>query len=188
MDRLDALDRADREFARRLAVVREDQWDEPTPCDRWPVRVLVNHVIGGHRMAVALLAGASADEGAALIKQPFPDDPVSAFDEVSAELAAGFSGRGDLGETVHHPMGDMPAGQLLAFRYADALLHAWDLARGIGADETLDPDVVAFIWADLEPMAAWLPQTGMFGPGPSGDVGPDADLQTRLLDLTGRRP
>jgi len=28
----------------------------------------------------------------------------------------------------------------------------------------------------------------VFGTGPSGTVGPDAPLQDRLLDLSGRRP
>lgn len=188
MDRLEALARADREFADRLAVVRADQWEAPTPCERWPVRVLVGHVLGGHRMALALLDGATADDAGALVKQPLPDDPGAAWTAVSADLSSAFAAPGALERTVHHPMGEMPGAQLLAFRYADALLHAWDLARGIGADETLDPELVAFVWRDLAPMAAVLPATGMFGPGPSGDVPDDADLQARLLDLSGRRP
>ena len=188
MDRLEALARADQEFTRRLALVRADQWDDPTPCDRWPVRVLVGHVLGGHRMALALLDGASAAEAGALVKQPLPDDPVAGWAQVSTDLATGFAAPGALERTVHHPMGDMPGAQLLAFRYADALLHSWDLARGIGADETLDPEVVALVWGDLEPMAAVLPATGMFGSGPGGAVTSDADLQARLLDLSGRRP
>jgi hypothetical protein len=31
-------------------------------------------------------------------------------------------------------------------------------------------------------------QIGVFGDGPSGDVGEESELQLRLLDLTGRRP
>jgi hypothetical protein len=37
-------------------------------------------------------------------------------------------------------------------------------------------------------MAPMLGQTGMFGTGPSGNVPDTADLQTRVLDLSGRRP
>jgi hypothetical protein len=33
-----------------------------------------------------------------------------------------------------------------------------------------------------------IPATGVFGSGPSGTLGPDAPLQDRLLDLSGRRP
>ena len=77
---------------------------------------------------------------------------------------------------------------LLAFRIGDNLLHAWDLARACGFDETLDADAVAATWAALEPMAPMIPSIGVFGSGPSGSVGADAPIQVRLLDLSGRRP
>jgi uncharacterized protein (TIGR03086 family) len=188
MDRLVALDRADLEFARRLEQVRPDQWDAPTPCDRWSVGVLVRHMIGGHRMAVALLDGADAATAGALVKGPMPEDPVAEFAAVRAELAEAFRRPGALETAVHHPMGDMPGAQLLGFRTIDATLHAWDLARGIGADERLDPELVALLWGDLSATAAFVTGSGMFGEGPSGSVGDDADPQDRLLDLTGRRP
>jgi hypothetical protein len=41
-------------------------------------------------------------------------------------------------------------------RILDAAIHAWDLARAIGADETVDDDVVAFLLeytAELRPGA-----------------------------------
>ncbi len=73
-------------------------------------------------------------------------------------------------------------------RVADALLHAWDLARAIGADEQLPAGLVAEVWAAMSPMAALIGGSGFFGSGPSGQVGEDAPLQLRLLDLSGRRP
>ena len=66
-------------------------------------------------------------------------------------------------------------------------MHGRDLARPIGADETLDPDVVAALWAFAEPLSGMLSSTGYFT-CPSGDVPDTAPLQTRLLDLLGRRP
>jgi hypothetical protein len=44
------------------------------------------------------------------------------------------------------------------------------------------------MWNDIQPMAATVSEIGIFGEGPSGDVGDDASLQTRFLDLIGRRP
>ena len=78
--------------------------------------------------------------------------------------------------------------QLFGFRVGDYALHGWDLARAIGADETLDDAVVQAIWAALQPMASVIGNSGVFGTGSSGQVADDAPLQTRLLDLTGRRP
>ncbi|MEZ5270424.1 MAG: hypothetical protein R2789_18395 [Microthrixaceae bacterium] len=44
------------------------------------------------------------------------------------------------------------------------------------------------VWSDLEPLRDNIATIGIFGDGPSGDVPEDAPLQTRLLDLVGRRP
>ena len=83
---------------------------------------------------------------------------------------------------------DMPGAQLLGFRIGGLTLHAWDLARAVGGEETLDADLVEAVWAQLSPMTPFIEQTGVFGAGPSGDVGEDTPLQLRLLDLSGRRP
>jgi hypothetical protein len=83
---------------------------------------------------------------------------------------------------------DMPEAQLLGFRIGGLTLHAWDLARASGGDEALDSELVEAVWAQLSPMAPFIAETGVFGVGPSGEVGEGAPLQVRLLDLSGRRP
>ena len=115
-------------------------------------------------------------------------DPVAAWKHSSAVELAAFAEPGALDRTVHHPVGDVPAEVFLGFRINDYLLHAWDLARATGGDETLDPDAVAVAWVDLEPMAPIIASVGIVGTGPSGTVDADAPLHTRLLDLSGRRP
>ncbi|HMC39818.1 MAG TPA: hypothetical protein VKI19_09165, partial [Acidimicrobiales bacterium] len=72
-------------------------------------------------------------------------------------------------------------------RTGDALLHAWDLARAVDADDQLPADLVSEVWAHMSPMAGFIGSSGFFGSGPSGEVSEDAPLQTRLLDLSGRR-
>jgi hypothetical protein len=83
---------------------------------------------------------------------------------------------------------DMAGAQLLGFRIGGLTLHAWDLARGVGSDETLDTELVEAVWAQLSPMTPFIAQTGVFGAGPSGETRKDDPLQVRLLDLSGRRP
>ncbi len=68
--------------------------------------------------------------------------------------------------------------------FADALIHRWDLARAIGTDETLEPDLV-------ETCAAWFAERediyrNAGAIGPRTDVSPDAGPQTRLLAAWGR--
>ncbi len=188
MDQTDALAATNAQFAAVLAQVRDDQWEYPTPCERWPVRTLVAHVVGGHLMAARILAGGSRDEGLAAVKgDVLGDDPAADWAGACAALDAAVAADSDLSRIVHHPAFDMPASMAVEFRVSDPLVHAWDLARGIGADDTLDPDLVAYVWAATEPLAGGLAASGMFGEGGSGAVGAEASPQVRLLDAMGRR-
>lgn len=189
MDAFEALDRARVQFSVRLDAVSAEQWALPTPCDEWDVRGLVNHVVTADTTTVRLLDGATREATLALIGvDHLGPDPVAAYGQSAAAQAAAFRVPGALDLIVPHPAFDMPGSRLLDFRVGDTLLHAWDLARAIGGDERLDPDVVEFVWLSLAPLADVLPTTGAFGEGRTGALDDDAPLQLRLLDLSGRRP
>ena len=181
-------------FGAQLRTVRDDQWSLPTPCSEWTVRQLANHIASGGTILPMLLAGATAEEVMAhrmahRDDDVLGDDPMSAYERCTAAELSAFAEPGALERIVHHPRaGDIPGSVLLGLRVTDILLHSWDLARALGADDTLDADAVAAAWSMLEPMAPMIATGGAFGTGPSGNVGADAPLQTRLLDLSGRRP
>jgi uncharacterized protein (TIGR03086 family) len=189
MEPLVALSVARDEFDRRLRSVTAGDWDRPTPCADWTVRDLVVHVIYGARMTVALLDGATRDDAMALVVgAELPADPVATYAEATDAQAAAFAAPGALDRICHHPAGEFPGAVVLNFRIGDHTMHAWDLARAIGADETLNADLVAHVWDGIQPMVPMMAATGVFGSGPSGTVGEDAPLQLRLLDAAGRRP
>ena len=190
MDAIEALRRSRHEFESRLRQVGPNQWEQPTPCTDWTVHDLVNHVLLGTRMSVQLLAGASADEvlsgfGDDLLADV--DDPLAVFEALADQMHDGFAAPGGLDGTVDHPMGEIPRSTFVGFRIGDYAVHAWDLARAIGAHEQLESGLVQFLWDDIQPMAATLSETGMFGMGASGSVPEDAPLQDRYLDVVGRR-
>jgi uncharacterized protein (TIGR03086 family) len=188
MDPFDALDRATEEAGRRVCLVTDDQWDRSTPCTGWTVRDLVNHLVRGNTMSVMLLEGASTDEVMQMFRTAEPEvDLIAAYAETTKAQNAAFRAPGALDQTVHHPMGDIPATLFLQFRTGDATLHAWDLARAIGADEALDGELVTLLYDGMLPMAPMLAGSGAFGDGPSGTVADDAPTQAKLLDLAGRR-
>ena len=189
MDNLSALPIAAAGFVAIAAEVTAADLDRPTPCEGWTVRDLLAHVIGGNLMAAALLDGASRDEAIAVLDGIVIDgDAIVAVRASIDAQARAFASPDALTTTVHHPAMDMPGAQLLGFRVGDLLVHSWDLARAIGADETLDADVVAVVATNIEPMRPFIGQVGMFGDGPSGEVDDAPDAQLRLLDLMGRRP
>lgn len=190
MEALDALKVANGEFESRLRSVESQHWALATPCSEWNVRALVNHVLLGTRMSVQVLAGMPREEViAGLDDDLMPDgtDPVAAFVDLADQMVDGFSGPGGLDGVVAHPAGDFPRSMFIGFRVTDGATHAWDLATAIGGDTTLDPALVQFLWDDAQPQRELLVATGMFGEGPSGSVD-EAELQTRYLDLLGRRP
>jgi uncharacterized protein (TIGR03086 family) len=87
--------------------------------------------------------------------------------------------------TVHLSFGDFPGREYAMQLFADHLIHAWDLARAIGVDERLDPELVGACTTWFTPMEDGLPQRRRDRRAPPGPDG--ADAQTRLLAMFGRR-
>jgi uncharacterized protein (TIGR03086 family) len=179
------FDRAQRHFGELVHQAKADQWSDPTPCTDWDVRALVNHLVYEARWAVPLLDGATiAEVGDRFEGDLLGDDPVSSYDAALAEASRAVHAV-DLDRVVHLSFGDLPARDYITQLTSDFVVHAWDLARGIDADDRLDPDMVNFVYVAAEPMADMLAESGLFDP--PIDVPSDADQQTRLLAIFGRR-
>ncbi|NBM18852.1 TIGR03086 family metal-binding protein [Streptomyces sp. GC420] len=174
-------------FTERVHTVGPDQWDAPTPCTDWSVRDLVNHLTAEQLWVPRLVTeGATAQEvGDALDGDVLGDDPVDAWDAAAAGSRAAFGAPGALGRTVHLSYGDTPASAYCAQMTSDLVVHAWDLSRGIGADERLPEDLVNLAVREITPYAAELEKSGLFAA--PVEPPPGADVQTKLLSLLGRR-
>jgi uncharacterized protein (TIGR03086 family) len=184
---LDLLSRADHGFAQRLALVRPGQWAAPTPCTAWDVRALVNHVVGANRRYTMLLHGATTDQvEATRAADHLGDDPAASFAATAAELKAAFGEPGAMTRTARHRTGERTGAQLLEMRVLDIAVHTWDLARAIGAGESLDPRVVALALTLQHTIDAGR-QHGAFAPPPAKTPA-GSSAQARLLYLAGRRP
>jgi uncharacterized protein (TIGR03086 family) len=80
--------------------------------------------------------------------------------------------------------GPTPAREYVSQLFADHLVHAWDLARAIGADERLDPELVAACADWFASMEELYRSIGAIGPRP--EIPPGADAQATLLAAFGR--
>lgn len=173
-------------FGRLLRDVEPDQWGRPTPCREWTVRDLVNHVTVQERWLALLLGGASAvSVGDRLDGDQLGDDPVLAFKGAAADADEALHTSGTLDATVTLWSGTAPARHLVSQLAMDLVVHSWDLARATGADEHLPALLVSFALRELSAYADRLAPSGLFDP--PLPVAEDADSQTRLLALTGRR-
>ncbi len=182
---LEQYDHSLREFDTRVALVRDDQWAGSTPCTEWDVRTLVAHLVDEQRWAPYLLSGGKVSEASdRFAGDPLGDDPKASWREASAAAREAFGADGALDKPVAVSYGEISARDYLWEMTVDATVHAWDLARAIGADERLDQELVRRVYAATEKDAATIAASGMFDPPVK--VATNADLQTRMLALFGR--
>jgi uncharacterized protein (TIGR03086 family) len=85
-----------------------------------------------------------------------------------------------------NPTMQADAAKLLPRLTQDVLVHTWDLARAVGADDHLDPVYCAMYFEQLPTDADTLSASGMFAPPIAVDD--HSDFQTKLLALLGRDP
>jgi uncharacterized protein (TIGR03086 family) len=173
-------------FDAQVHAIVEGQWHAPTPCTDWDVRMLVNHVTVEQLWAAPLLHGSSvADIGDRFDGDQLGKDPVATWEAAVRASLAAFDADGALDATVSLSAGHQAAAEYCWEMTTDALIHSWDLARGIEADEILDAELVGLVYERTLPTAEHLQETGLFAPPVS--VPDDAPLQTKLLALFGRR-
>lgn len=172
-------------FADLVARVEAPQWDHPTPCARWSVRDLVDHLTAEAHWVPPLLAGGTLEEvGDAFDGDLLGDDPVRAHRE-AVDAAIEAVEQVDLNRTVHLSFGRVPARVYVEQLFIDHLVHTWDLARAIGDDERLPADLVV---ACLEVVTAYADDyraAGLIDPSVTTDR---TDPQSRLLAALGRDP
>jgi uncharacterized protein (TIGR03086 family) len=181
------IDAASAQFESVVRRLPTDSWDRPTPSDM-SVRELVEHVVVGNRLTTVLLDGVEREDARArLAGDQLGDDPVAAVIDSARGQALAFAAT-PLDRPVSGPRGVVPAAAFLRFRVVDLVVHAWDLLRAAGLDDTLDLRVVEDCVLLIEPHLDEMLATGAYGDGPSGMLTADAPSQRRLLDWLGRRP
>ncbi|PBC71275.1 uncharacterized protein (TIGR03086 family) [Streptomyces sp. TLI_235] len=175
-------------FGRHVrAAATGDAWQAPTPCTDWTVRDLVGHLTSEHLWVPPLLEGRTvAEVGDRFDGDVLGDDPVAVWTAAAEGSRAAFAAPGALERKVHLSYGTRPAQGYCREMTVDAIIHAWDLAVGVGADRAMDPDAAEFALAELAAFGGDLSASGVFGP--PVPVPADADAQSRLLGLAGRDP
>jgi uncharacterized protein (TIGR03086 family) len=172
-------------FDRLVHLIDPGQWRNATPCTEWDVRALLNHVTNENLWAGALFGGRSiADVGDAFDGDVLGDDPVATWERASREALARMGEPDAMERPVELSRGHVPGRVYAVELFADHVMHSWDLAKGIGADDALDPGIVrpAKDWfATVEDGYRAVGSIAERPPIPDG-----ADDQTVFLAMTGR--
>ena len=163
-----------------VRVVPPGEWTARTPCEQWTARDLLAHVVENHRGLVASVRGGEPEPLGA------DEDPSQAWESASRAIDEITGDPKAAATEMDGPTGKMPAGQIIGqFVCMDVLVHTWDLARTVGADERLDEDSVQQAYEALKPVDALIRHPNVFGP--KLQPPPGADLQTEFLYFLGRR-
>lgn len=174
---LDLWRQAAAKWSEVYGQVNDSQWERPTPCDEWTVRQLVEHTLGWQAEGGGLIGAGTA--------------PGDDWDRIRAAFDALLSDPARLTGNVPE-FGGIPKQDLAGFLIGDLLIHSWDLARSIGADETLPPESVEATTIGLHHVPPGL----LRGTNPLGqkmmaeavEVPANASPQDKMLAFTGRRP
>jgi uncharacterized protein (TIGR03086 family) len=179
----DAADAA----ARTVGNVHESELGQPTPCDDWDVRTLLNHLIVW--TSYSLEARAHGDSVAQdLIDRDFAADP---------GFAAGYRAQLDRALTAWsdpakwegslNVMGSpTPAADVAALNIAEMVLHGWDLAAATGQAYTVSEPAAAAAMRAVEANAELFRQYKGFAE--PVEVPPSASVLDQVLATSGRDP
>jgi uncharacterized protein (TIGR03086 family) len=164
------------QWAERVAAVRPDQWDLPTPCAEWSVRDLVNHVVGEELWAVPLVEGATMEEvGSRFDGDLLGGDPTGTARSAADDAVTAVDKAADDAQ-VHLSFGDTDLDEYLYQLAADHLVHGWDLAMATGVTTALDPEVVDAVASWFRDREELYRAGGAIGPRQASTGDPATDL------------
>ena len=152
------------------------------------MRTLVHHLLYEQCWVPPLFEGLGIEQVGDRFDGDLMGDDASAWPGLLAssieQAHAAVARPGALERTVHLSFGDASGREYAIQLVADFAIHAWDLARATGQDDTLDPGAVALLLPWSEANAELLAGSGMFGA--RIDAALDAPDDVRLLGLLGR--
>ena len=174
-----------------VSGIDADELGHPTPCPKYDVAGLIDHLVeAGHR-AAALGRGQAPPPGDESPHVELSDAP-GQLRSAAEQAARAWGDDSSLSSRFTMPWGEEYTGATLVDMYlAELAAHAWDLARATGQPDKLDPSLAV---PALEGARAMIkPQyRNMVGPGaPFGaevPPPPGADDWERLAAFMGRDP
>ncbi|WP_432933361.1 TIGR03086 family metal-binding protein [Microbispora sp. CA-135349] len=158
-----------------VRAVRREQLGLPTPCAKFDVQDLINHLEWAAELFESL-----AHKGPRIEQGPYAGD----FPERAERALAAWS-RPEAWEGTSPAMG-LPMTTLAHMYLVDMVVHGWDLATATGQEYEPDPEAVSRARSFTDKMVEMGRQHGAFGPPVA--VPDDAPPFDRLLGVIGRDP
>jgi uncharacterized protein (TIGR03086 family) len=163
----------------RIEGVPSDAWSNPSPCEQWTARDLVGHLVEVHGRFQQLVGRSPADH------PPVEEDPAGAWSAVRDQMQADLDDPAKVDEEYDGRFGRTTFGASVdGFVNFDLVVHAWDLARATGQDDSIDPQDVQRVQDQVDAMGEVMRENGVIAA--PVDPAPDASAQDRLMNSLGR--
>jgi uncharacterized protein (TIGR03086 family) len=188
-----------RASVRVVSLISDVDLARPTPCDGWTLGDLLGHMAVQHDGFAAAAAGNGADLARWKPASPSPGsqgeaDPRRKYGAAASRVLAAFGADEVLNREFIlpeiSPVLRFPARTAIGFHFVDYVVHGWDVARSLGLDYELAPDLlesalkIARMVPDDErrqqPGAAFAPRVVV--------AAADASLLDQIVALLGRSP
>jgi uncharacterized protein (TIGR03086 family) len=189
MDIIELLDEGYGWTAERVAAVRPEDLDLATPCTRWDLRRLLNHMLGASGVVTDAALGvvvtpSRADPEALAATDRIGEDPTAAFDAAATTAMTVWHTPGVLERTCSMASGATPALVVANINLLDVVVHGWDIAQATGEAAQIPPRLA-------EPILGFARQAiteeqrrrGFAAEMATGDTASD-----RLVAFLGRKP
>jgi len=174
-------------FEHAVRSVPATAWDNPSPCEKWTAREVAGHAMG-------VVNNIAARGGIGEVLDPFINvaeiagpKPYDSFRRCRDRYLLATDRQGALQTMIKSRLGEMTLDTYIGKMCVDTLVHTWDVARGGGVDDTLDPDAVHTIWSQVSGAASegtdLVRAVGFFDPAVEGPGPTESD---RLIAFTGR--
>jgi uncharacterized protein (TIGR03086 family) len=163
--------------------------DRPTPCADWTLGQLLAHMAVQHEGFAAAAEGDGADPSVWLARPPGAD-AVAEYSAAADRVLRAFAADGVLSRDFVLPELDaaapVPGGRAVMAHFIDYVTHGWDVARALGVDHQLDPEVLGVALAVAEAIPDDEGRLRFFAPRVSAPEG--ASELDRVAALLGRKP
>jgi uncharacterized protein (TIGR03086 family) len=186
--RVEVLTRACASTGSILDTVTPAQLALPTPCGNWPIRELINHLVGATRFFGDLAEWGSSPEG-----QDWPvyadGDFATSFGEQAHRATAAFSVPGAMEQVMVTPAGPMPGWQCIQVATEEVFVHGWNLAQATA--QATPAGGVAGALLSSQWLMSLCDQVRNDGTAPYAavvDVSGEAPAADRLVGFLGRDP
>jgi uncharacterized protein (TIGR03086 family) len=175
------------EAAKIVAGTTPDQFGDLTPCGKWDVKELLNHLVLWTSHSFERRAR-SEQVGADLMERDFASEPdyAAAYRAQLDRALAAWSDPAIWETEIDTGSGTTPATKMAEMVMMEMVLHGWDLAKATGQSYQCPDEVAETVGRALADVVEMYREYDGFAA--EVVLGPDASAFDRVLAVSGRDP